>query len=68
MCGLYTDPNSYYETIEELSTTRFVPDLSEIQLQLRYNITPTSNAPMTFEQDGDRNLDLFYWTFVKREK
>jgi len=62
MCGRYSCPNSYDETIDEFSVTRIVPDLS--QFPLRFNVAPTQDCPVVFERDGERVLDRFFWTFI----
>lgn len=62
MCGRYTSPSSYDATIEEFSITRVVPVIKRISI--RFNIAPTSETPVIFEEDGERLLDNFFWTFI----
>ena len=61
MCGRYT----YFPgEFSDLRLTREVDEVFGLNLEPRYNIAPTQQAPAIVQADGKRTLELFRWGLI----
>ena len=61
MCGRYT---YFPREFSDLRLTWNVDEIFGLNLEPRYNIAPTQEAPVIVQANGKRTLELFRWGLI----